>query len=214
MGSMVALDELAYFVDLQLFLGQGSLKVQQPGITEWHNILGSTPQYVQDEWMDSISRWVDDDPNLELIVRTSTNGYKQYLKSRPGASNESVKSAKKLKNFRPPATIFEIGNTTKNLLVKDVMANKRKKHSQVIGKVQDQNQRQINTEAEEEEQNGTGDLTEMLVESTQDDIKSAFNAILQPKALKNAKVFEKRKKKESRVVKDDENFIGYQSKDH
>jgi len=242
--SMVALDELPYFVDLQLFLGQGSLKVQQPGITEWHNILGSTPQYVQDEWMDSISRWVDDDPNLELIVRTSTNGYKQYLKSRPGASNESVKRAKKLqkeskiethvllarqdtkngeaaadmiekmKNFRPPATIFEIGNTTKNLLVKDVMANKRKKHSQVIGKVQDQNQRQIYKEAEEEEQNGTGEETEMLVESTQDDIKSAFNAILQPKALKNAKVFEKRKKKESRVVKDDENFIGYQSKDH
>ena len=57
---------------------------------------GSTPQYISDEWMDSINRWVDDDPNLELIVKTSTNGYKQYLKSRPGASNESVKRAKKL----------------------------------------------------------------------------------------------------------------------
>lgn len=160
--------------------------------------------------MDSISRWVDDDPNLELIVRTSTNGYKQYLKSRPGASNESVKRAKKLqkeskiethvllarqdtkngeaaadmiekmKNFRPPATIFEIGNTTKNLLVKDVMANKRKKHSQVIGKVQDQNQRQIYKEAEEEEQNGTGEETEMLVESTQDDIKSGKESPFAP----------------------------------
>ena len=57
---------------------------------------GSTPQYISDEWMDSINRWVDDDPNLELIVKTSTNGYKQYLKSRPGASNESVKRSKKL----------------------------------------------------------------------------------------------------------------------
>ena len=38
--SMVGLDELAYFVDLQLFLGQGSLKVQKPGMTEWHNVLG------------------------------------------------------------------------------------------------------------------------------------------------------------------------------
>ena len=37
---MVGLDELAYFVDLQLFLGQGSLKVQKPGMTEWHNVLG------------------------------------------------------------------------------------------------------------------------------------------------------------------------------
>ena len=173
--------------------------------------LGSTPQYVSDEWMDSINRWVEDDPNLELIVKTSTNGYKQYLKSRPGASNESVKRAKKLqkenkiethvllarhettkngeaaadmleqmKKFRPSATIFEIGNTTKNLLVKDVMANKRKKHSQVIGKVQDQNQRQITTEAEEEEQNGTGEVTEMLVESTQDDIKSGKETPIAP----------------------------------
>ena len=43
---------------------------------------------------------------------------------------------------------------------------------------------------------------------------TAFNAIVHPKPLTNAKVFEKRKKKERRVVKDNENFIGYQSKDH
>ena len=93
---MVALDELAYFVDLQLFLGQGSLKVQQPGMTDWHNILGSTPQYVTDEWMDSLNKWQDDCPNLDTIIKTAANGYKQYLKSRPGASSESVKRAKKL----------------------------------------------------------------------------------------------------------------------
>ena len=107
--------------------------------------LGSTPQYVTDEWMDSLIRWQEDCPNLETIVKTAANGYNMYLKSRPGASNESVKRAKKLqketkigthilleshdssvngeasagileqmKNFRPSATIFEIGNTTKN----------------------------------------------------------------------------------------------------
>ena len=42
---MVGLDELAYFVDLQLFLGQGSLKVQKPGMTEWHNVLGNPDTY-------------------------------------------------------------------------------------------------------------------------------------------------------------------------
>ena len=43
---------------------------------------------------------------------------------------------------------------------------------------------------------------------------TAFKDIVHPKALKKAKVFETRKKKEKRVVKDNDNFIGYQSKDH
>merc|ERR1719445_530003 len=73
---------------------------------------------------------------------------------------------------------------------------------------------QILKEVEAEEENGTNEETEILVDSTQDDIKSAFNSIVHPKAVTNAKVFEKRKKKERRVVKDNENFIGYQSKDH
>jgi len=240
--SMVGLDELAYFVDLQLFLGQGSLKVQQPGMTEWHNVLGSTPQYITDEWMDSLNRWQDNCPNLETIVKTADNGYKQYLKSRSSASNESVKRAKKLqkgetigahallanndtmeqgeaaadiieqmKKFRPTATIFEIGNTTKDERMKNVMANKRQKHAQVINKVK-LNKAQIPSVEEEDEPMKEGD--DVLTESTQDDINSAFNAIVHPKPLKNAKVFEKRKKKESRVIKDNENFISYQSKDH
>ena len=38
---------------------------------------------------------------------------------------------------------------------------------------------------------------------------------MHPKALTNAKVFEKKKKKKSNGnVKDEENFIGYQAKDH
>merc|ERR1719445_1611941 len=73
---------------------------------------------------------------------------------------------------------------------------------------------QILKEVEAEEENGTNEETEILVDSTQDDIKSAFNSIVHPKAVTNAKVFEKRKKKERRVVKDNDNFIGYQSKDH
>ena len=150
--------------------------------------------------MDSLNRWQDNCPNLETIVKTADNGYKQYLKSRSSASNESVKRAKKLqkgetigahallanndtmeqgeaaadiieqmKKFRPTATIFEIGNTTKDERMKNVMANKRQKHAQVINKVK-LNKAQIPFVEEGDGPMKEGD--DVLTESTQDDINS------------------------------------------
>ena len=103
------------------------------------------------------------------MVKVSSNGYKQYLKSRPGASNESVKRAKtiqksqniathvllskyllqnehqisileQMKNFRPSATIFEIGNTTKNDKIRSVMTEKRQMHHSVIDRYKQKKQ--------------------------------------------------------------------------
>jgi len=95
-----------------------------------------------------------------------------------------------------------------------VMAKKRLKHGQVISKL-----KQIKTEGDTlsalEANHHEEPCKGSLAESTQDDIASAFSTIVQPKALKKAKVFESRKKKRSRaVVKDEENFISYQAKDH
>lgn len=184
-------------------------------------------------------------PDLEALVKTADNGYKQYLKSRPSASNESVKRSKKIckeskihvhtllagfeslmstnaqaaemleqmKNFRPPATIFEIGNTAKNEKIKNVMADKRKRD----GKVIDKHKLKLQSHAEEEvSENASENTPELnpLTESTQEDIDSTFKSVVQPKALKNAKVFEKRKNKAKRSNKDEDNFIGYQAKDH
>lgn len=133
--SFVSQDELAYFVDLQLFLGQGNIKLQNPSLTDdnWHNVLGAVPQSATDQWSDCLYRWHDDATDLENLVQVASNGFKQYLKSRPAASNESVKRAKaiqkgakihthplltghdehassgavnileQMKNFRPPA---------------------------------------------------------------------------------------------------------------
>ena len=72
-----------------------------------------------------------------------------------------------MKKFRPNATIFEIGNTAKDDRMKNVMANKRQKHAQVIDKVK-LNKTQ-NASVEEDEPNKD---TEALTESTQDDINS------------------------------------------
>ena len=237
--SFVGLDELAYFVDLQLFLGVGNVKVQGKGVTDWHNVLGSVPQGVSDEWLEPLKKWHEDSPDLETMEKTAANGYKQYLKSRPGASNESVKRAKKLqkekgigthtllvgsdddrgteasdilaqmKNFRPSATIFEIGNTAKNETIKSVMAQKRQKHGKVIDKIKSKKPEIVENPSDEEEL----EENPQLVESSQDDIQSTFKSIVHPKAVKNAKVF-KTKRKPRKFVKDEENFISYQSKDH
>ena len=147
---------MSYFIFLNFFL-----KFVDNISEEWHNVLGTVPQNITDQWLESLKKWHEDSPDLEGLVKTSSNGYKQYLKSRPGASNESVKRAKtiqksqniathvllskyllqnehqisiieQMKNFRPSATIFEIGNTTKNDKIRSVMTDKRQMHNSVI----------------------------------------------------------------------------------
>lgn len=245
--TFVAQDELAYFVDLQLFLGGGKINIMQPVNLgkDWHNVLGSVPQNVPDDWADTIKKWMEDSQELESLDKVQANGFKQYLKSRPSAASESVKRAKlllkgsrkidthplllqskddqdqddalkvdfleQMKKFRPHSTIFEIGNTSKNDKLRSVMSDKRQKHSRVIGnfylkaKSIDES-----VERDEEQQQKIVDLPE----SSQEDIESAFSTVLHPKAPKNAKVFVKRKDKSKRLAKDEENYIGYQSKDH
>ena len=172
---------MAYYVDLQLFLGGEIATIPQhydgmmmigdmiiflsfiflfPG-DEWHRKLGSVPQKVLDEFSDTLNEWRRDKVDLIHTREQADNGYKKYLKSRPGASKESVKRARdykdmkigchpalktaaidfeeeksdildQLKSFKPKSTIFEIGNTSKNKEKIDVMSEKRKKHCDVI----------------------------------------------------------------------------------
>lgn len=59
--SLVAGDELAYFIDLQLFLGNSINITPQNSKPEdpWHNVLGSAPQGVYDDYSDLIESWHD-----------------------------------------------------------------------------------------------------------------------------------------------------------
>merc|ERR1712013_59791 len=99
--------------------------------------------------------------DLSHCKEQAGNAYKQYLKSRAAASRESVARCRQLKgediaahpcllmatdsleaakidlieqmkNFKPKATIFEIGNTSKNKDKIEVMNRKREKHKGVI----------------------------------------------------------------------------------
>ena len=71
--SLVAGDELAYFIDLQLFLGnsvQLSPQSSKPG-DQWHNVLGSTPQHIYDEYSDLIESWHDKSLDLFNMKKVS-----------------------------------------------------------------------------------------------------------------------------------------------
>ena len=228
--SLVGTDEMAYFIDLQLFLGGSpeTVPLSPSQDLDWHRRLGRVPQTVIDEFSDNLRSWLSDKIELQTARQAAENGYKQYLKSRPGASIESVKRTKELKstemgdhpvlvatstqqeltrsnileemkNFRPKSTIFEIGNTTKNKQVIDVMNTKRKKHEEVIE--QNTKRRKVG----EKIRPAAGGVSQ-LQNSTENDILDAFETVVNPSSAKS--VF---KKKQER--KKDENFIPYESTD-
>ena len=143
-----------------------------------------------------------------------------------------------MKKFRPSNTIFETGNSSKNEVMSQMMSQKRAKHSELILKYKQKRDNKNSALAEEEieDRNSNIDDVDMseskptsekiLEESSQHDIESTFgNNIVQPKAIKNAKVFVSKKQKlksnSSKVKaskisteKDKENYIGYHPKDH
>jgi len=228
--SLVGVDELAYYIDLQLFLGGSPdiVPLNPDSELDWHRRLGRVPQVVSDEFSDQLHGWLSDKIELQTTKQISENGYKQYLKSRPGASVESVKRSKELKNlemgdhpvltkntsteekkrsnileemkkFRPKSTIFEIGNTTKNKQVIDVMNVKRKKHEDVI----EMNAKRLKLEDKVYATNKP--KRNKLQKSSEDDILDTFETVV--KSSSNKDVL---KKKEWRK---DVNFIPYESSD-
>lgn len=94
-------DELAYLVDLQLFLGNSVTTVSSLSSEKKqtcntidkidNSLLGTVPQEIYDMYEDQLKRWHEDSLDLYNSQKVAENGYKQYLKSRPGAAVESVK---------------------------------------------------------------------------------------------------------------------------
>ncbi|XP_059087617.1 ATP-dependent RNA helicase DDX54-like isoform X2 [Tigriopus californicus] len=182
--SLVAGDEFAYFIDLQLFLGNdvNTFPLDVKADAEWHNYLGVVPQCIYDDCADQLQDWHEDKSELSDLKGVASNGYKHYLKSRPGASNESIRRAKRMKTmkfgphplfistlkdqgelqktkflaamkrYRPQNTIFEIGATTKSSQVQNVMTKKRKIHGNTISKFRTKNDGDEKEANEEQDQ--------------------------------------------------------------
>merc|ERR1740128_113102 len=238
--SMVAQDELAYYVDLQLFLGGAPGVIPQASTEmdndDWHRKLGIVPQTVLDEFSDTLNEWHKEKVDLIHTKEQANNAYKQYLKSRPAASRESVKRCKELKekkigphpvlntdssdleeervnfleqmkNFKTKSTIFEIGNTSKNKDKIEVMNNKRRKHASVI----EQNIIKLETNLDRFKDNSeVRDTMSKPEKSSEEEIKNTFDTIVKEA---KSKLGNPMKDKSLRHLKDQSNFIPYQPAD-
>ena len=228
--SLIAPDEMAYYVDLQLFLGGESvvLPVHYQG-DDWHRKLGVVPQTVLDEFSDRLSSWYRDQVDVIHTKEQSANAYKAYLKSRPAASKESVKRSREFKNmkigvhpalltepsnmeiekcnildqlksFKPRSTIFEIGNTSKNKDKIDVMMEKRRKHAGVI----EQNVLKMEQKsAQLEEETESKENLESIEKVSEEDIERTFDKIVRESKRKDPRA----ERKAQRAVGDESNYI-------
>ncbi|NWY53378.1 DDX54 helicase, partial [Chionis minor] len=177
--SLVAPDEMPYVFDLHLFLGRplvlagsqempagkaGGVLATVPWPADAGGVLGRVPQSLVDD--EECLLLTDHEGSLELcsLRRVADNAHKQYLRSRPGPSPESIKRAKDLdvsqlgihplfsarfedtelerlkfvdsiKTYKSKVTIFEI-NSTSRTLASTVMRSKRRHDRALIEKYQ------------------------------------------------------------------------------
>uniref|UniRef100_A0A672Z6N4 ATP-dependent RNA helicase DDX54 n=1 Tax=Sphaeramia orbicularis TaxID=375764 RepID=A0A672Z6N4_9TELE len=89
--SMVCPDEMPYVYDLHLFLGR-PISLTQPGDSD--GVLGRVPQNVLDDEGSHLITSHENSLDLQNLHRVSENAYKQYLKSRPNPSPESIRRVK------------------------------------------------------------------------------------------------------------------------
>ncbi|XP_062445896.1 ATP-dependent RNA helicase DDX54 [Rhea pennata] len=163
--SLVAPDEMPYVFDLHLFLGRPLILAgAQEMPVDAGGVLGRVPQSLVDD--EECLLLTDHEGSLDLqsLRRVADNAHKQYVRSRPGPSPESIKRAKDLdvsqlgihplfsarfedtelerlklvdsiKTYKSKATIFEI-NATARTLASTVMRSKRRRDHALIEKYQ------------------------------------------------------------------------------
>ncbi|XP_062487146.1 ATP-dependent RNA helicase DDX54 isoform X2 [Pezoporus occidentalis] len=163
--SLVAPDEMPYVFDLHLFLGHPLvLAGTQEMPADAGGVLGRVPQSLVDD--EECLLLTDHEGSLELrsLRRVADNAHKQYLRSRPGPSPESIKRTKdmdvsqlgihplfsarfedtelerlkfvdSIKTYKSKATIFEI-NATSRTPASTVMRSKRRHDRALIEKYQ------------------------------------------------------------------------------
>uniref|UniRef100_V9KC54 ATP-dependent RNA helicase DDX54 n=1 Tax=Callorhinchus milii TaxID=7868 RepID=V9KC54_CALMI len=236
--SMVALDEVAYVYDLHLFLGRPLKLAKSDAIAmDTDGVYGRVPQSIIDDEESLLISDHNSSLDLQNLKRVSENAYKQYLKSRPDPSQESIKRVKEMdfstlgihplygsnledtelqrlkvidsiKNYKTRSTIFEINSTSKTT-ASEIMRATRDKQRLVIKKFQ-----KVKQEKQAGHSISTSSQTETNVlakqESDEDNIEAVFSEVVGRKRKKqsNDQPLKQRKK-----GKDEEFYIPYRPKD-
>lgn len=205
--SLVASDEVAYMLDLLLFLGKPlrNAKEEYKEFDDKDFVYGSVPQSVIDDQEDILRNIHQHSSDLVTEKETSVQAYKRYLKSRPAPSSESIKRMKETSmmclNLHPLLTDHCGGQdmarlklidgirgyktrqtifeigSTSKTRSQDIMKSKRKKHGLVIEKIK-QHSKQKNIDDKEGVEQTEQKMKE---ESSQEEIKSVFISVVDPR---------------------------------
>uniref|UniRef100_A0A669D9A3 ATP-dependent RNA helicase DDX54 n=1 Tax=Oreochromis niloticus TaxID=8128 RepID=A0A669D9A3_ORENI len=157
--SLICPDEMPYVYDLHLFLGR---PVQFASPEHTQGVFGRVPQRILDDESAHLITSHENSLDLQNLLRVSENAYKQYLKSRPNPSPESIRRVKNIdlssmgvhpvlgcglekmeleclqivdaiKSYKSKATIFEINSSSKTP-ASEVMRAKRSKDTRLVDK--------------------------------------------------------------------------------
>ncbi|KAM4532368.1 ATP-dependent RNA helicase DDX54 [Fundulus diaphanus] len=160
--SMVCPDEMPYVYDLHLFLGRPVQFATADQTQDSDGLFGRVPQIILDDEGSHLITAHENSLDLQNLHRVSENAYKQYLKSRPNPSPESIRRVKStdvssmavhpllgsgleknelerlqlvdaIKSYKSKSTIFEINSNSKTP-ASEVMRKKRSKDKQVVEK--------------------------------------------------------------------------------
>ncbi|CAD1478066.1 unnamed protein product [Heterotrigona itama] len=232
--NIISPDEYAYLLDLHLFLGR-PLRIirssESRSIENTNGFVGKMSQAMIEEELAELINWHNCSTDLRNMEKVCDNAYKQYIRSRPAASSESIKRIKelhiseagvmpeysnvsssttnllsKIVNYKPQGTIFEIGAKASSIDYQ-VMKKKRMLHKENIINFH----RKID---ELEAKKNSEDLSRQvdLPSSTTDEINAVFNKVVFPKKRNLDDLYKPKKKKRS-AIRDEEFFIPYHAPD-
>ncbi|KAL9704536.1 hypothetical protein quinque_008054 [Culex quinquefasciatus] len=228
-------DDIAHMIDLHMFL------TRPLNVTDSRNMGRAPPEAVESEHQIVLERIKHID--LATAFRVSNNAYKQYIVTRPAASASSNKKAKRfkiseLKVLDEFAAAMEKENEAKK---KDkLLGKKAKKQIKALGTKQEEKKPAV--DADEFRNSFLAQMKSYRPQTTIFELNPKSNAkrmlIMNEKREKDTIKIEKHKRKlaeleeeeekkaaqavkaeeESKdkksAVKDDENYISYQAKDH
>nr|XP_020456612.1 ATP-dependent RNA helicase DDX54 [Monopterus albus] len=237
--SLVCQDEMPFVYDLHLFLGRPVQLATPDHTPDSDGVFGRVPQSILDDEASHLITAHENSLDLQNLHHVSENAYKQYLKSRPNPSPESIRRVKNadlssmavhpllgsglekmelerleivdaIKVYKSKSTIFEINSNSKTPAC-EVMRAKRSKDAQLVNKFSKQRE---NLAAERHlHQPVNSDST--LTTGKEDDLKGVFSAVVGGKrrGLHEEEGERPKNKKSRQSGKDEEFYIPYRPKD-
>lgn len=234
--SLVCSDEVPYLYDLHLFLGRPIQLALLEHTPDADGVFGRVPQSVLDDEESRLLTAHENSLDLQNLRRISENAYKQYLKSRPNPSSESIKRAKNtelssmavhpllgsglepmeldrllmvdsIKGYKAKSTIFEINSNNKSS-GSEVMRAKRSRDDRLLDKFS-------KARAERIVQSAVPAVTRTEPQHEEDEeLQTVFSEVVGGKRRKHDDEADGPKSKKTRKPgKDEEFYIPYRPKD-